>query len=294
MHAGDYLRVFNLMHICYSLIDCFEVLLNNFLALAAVGFLDRCLNCRDSLISWQDAADGEETGLHNRVDAVSHSSRFCDFVSVDDIKPDPLGNHVCLHLYREGIPNFFWSCKSVQQEYRTWTRILEQIKAVDEAYLVASQETGFVIRNEIGGPDGVGTKAQVRNSNATRFFRVILEVTLGVVRGFFTNDFDRVFVGSNSTIGTKTIEHSLNDIVRQDLKAGIVIEAQIGNIVNDTNCEVLFGIDFCQFVENALNHSGSEIFGRQAIATTGDQRHCGTANTAVIDADIKSIDNVLV
>ncbi len=105
--GGNLLRVVDFVHIGNCLVDGFEVLLNNFFALAAVSILNGFLDGGNRFVSRQNIADREETGLHNCVDAVAHTGGFSDFVCVNDVKLDIFGNHIPLHLDRQGIPNFF-------------------------------------------------------------------------------------------------------------------------------------------------------------------------------------------
>ena len=71
---------------------------------------------------------------------------------------------------------------------------------------------------------GRGPKRKVRQSNGARFLGIVVEVSLGVVFSIFTNDFDGVFVGTDGTIGTETIEEAANDVICFDFKGGIIIQ----------------------------------------------------------------------
>jgi len=54
--------------------------------------------------------------------------------------------------------------------------------------------------NQVGSINGMGTKAQVRNGDGSGFLRIIVEKALGIIGGLFTDDFDRVLVGTHCTI----------------------------------------------------------------------------------------------
>ncbi len=53
-----------------------EVLPHHRLAALPVRLLDGFLDCSDGFLARQDAADGEEAGLHDRVDPVAHAGLF--------------------------------------------------------------------------------------------------------------------------------------------------------------------------------------------------------------------------
>jgi len=69
-----------------------------------------------AFVAGQNAGNGEETGLHDGIDAVTHTGRFGDFVCVDDIEANVLVNHVFLHITGQGIPDFFGAVDGVEQE----------------------------------------------------------------------------------------------------------------------------------------------------------------------------------
>jgi hypothetical protein len=73
-----------------------KVLLNHRFAALAVGLLDRFLDLRDGFVARQHAADGEEAGLHDGVDARAHAGFARHLVAVDHVELDLLAQHLFL------------------------------------------------------------------------------------------------------------------------------------------------------------------------------------------------------
>ena len=159
-----------------------------------------CLICFRRFLARQDAANGEEAGLHDGVDAAAHAGVFRHLVGIDDVELDLLFNQVLLHIARQGIPNLFGTVDAVHQEDRTRAGELEHVKTIHKAHLVAANEVGFAIGDQVGSVDGLGTEAQVRNGNRAGFLRVVLKVTLGIIGGLITDDLDRVLVRADGAV----------------------------------------------------------------------------------------------
>ena len=54
---------------------------------------------------------------------------------------------------------------------------------------------------------------RVRYGHRARFFRIVLEIALGMVVSFLTNDGNRIFVGAYGPVGTQSKKHRLDDII---------------------------------------------------------------------------------
>ncbi len=132
------------------------------------------------------------------------------------------------------------------------------------------------------------------DGHAARFLGVILKVTLRVIGSFLTNDLDRVFVCADGTIRTKTEEHCLDDIVGQNFETGIKAQAQIGDIILNADRKMRFRAIICQVIEHAFDHGRCEILGGKTITSTSNQRHARAGNAAIIQAQTKSVNNILV
>src|SRR2546428_8531364 len=67
-------------------IDSTEVFLYDCFTTFAIGLLDALFDAFNGLFSRQDTADGEETGLHDGINAPTHTYAAGNLVSIDDIK----------------------------------------------------------------------------------------------------------------------------------------------------------------------------------------------------------------
>ena len=71
---------------------------DNGFAAFAVGFLDGLFDLFDGCFAGQDAADGEEAGLHDGVDAGAHAGFAGTVYAVDDVELDFLAKMLLLDL----------------------------------------------------------------------------------------------------------------------------------------------------------------------------------------------------
>ena len=112
----------HLVQVGQRLVDRGEVPLDDLLALLAVGLLDRLLDLGDGLLARQHAGDGEEAGLHDRVDAPAHAGVLGDLVGVDHVELQLLVDDLLLHLARQVVPDLVRAVRGVQQEHRARLR----------------------------------------------------------------------------------------------------------------------------------------------------------------------------
>src|SRR6185436_11392423 len=99
-------------------IDGREVLLYDSGAALAVRLLDRLLDLNDRLLAWQDAADREETGLHDRVHAVRHAGGLGHLVAIDHEQPELLRDDRLLDRAWQMVPDVTRAVRAVQQHGR--------------------------------------------------------------------------------------------------------------------------------------------------------------------------------
>ena len=69
--------------------------------------------------SGQDAGDGEEAGLHDRVDADAHAGVLGHLVGVDHVELQLLVDDRLLDLQRQLVPDLIRPVGAVQQERRS-------------------------------------------------------------------------------------------------------------------------------------------------------------------------------
>jgi hypothetical protein len=86
----------DLIQMSQRLIDRLIVLLDNGFTALAIGLFDALLNLRYGLLARQDAAQREEAGLHDRIDAIRHAQITRHLMRVNHIEAQPLVEDVSL------------------------------------------------------------------------------------------------------------------------------------------------------------------------------------------------------
>ena len=185
-------------------VDGLEVFLHHGFAALAVGLLDGLLDLRDGFFARQHAADGEEAGLHDGVDARAHAGIARHRVAVDDVELDLLAQHLLLRRLGQLVPDFGGGVRRVEQEDRTGHRCFKHVHLLEEAEVVAGHEAGA--GDEVGGANRVGSEAQMRCRHRAGLLGVVDEVALRVVGSLGADDLDGVLVGADGAVGTESVE----------------------------------------------------------------------------------------
>ncbi len=136
------------------------ILLHDGFAAFAVSLFDGLFDGVNGLFAGQHAADGEEAGLHNRVDATAHACGSGDFDAVNDEKLDFLLDNMLLRCARQLVPDFLGPVNAVKQEGCLGLRALKHIEFFDKGELMARHE--IRARDEVGALDGVRAETQMR------------------------------------------------------------------------------------------------------------------------------------
>ena len=97
-------------------VDGGEVLLDDGFAALAIGLLDGFFDLRNGFFAGQDAADGEEAGLHDGVDAGAHAVFAGDGEAIDDDRTDLLVEDGLLDGARQVLPDVVGTVGAVEQE----------------------------------------------------------------------------------------------------------------------------------------------------------------------------------
>ena len=160
---------------------------------------------------------------------------------------------------------------AVQQENRARRGDAQHIAAFDKSKLMAGDKIRLL--NKVRGTDRMRPEAQMRNRQRSRFVRVIDEVALSMEAGIFSNNLDAVLVGSNRSVGTKTIENSAYGVGRFNGKGRVVCEISVRDIVIDTDREAVLGFRSCQLIEDGFRHCRRKIFRGETVAAANDARH---------------------
>ena len=123
---------FYLKQILQRLIDGGKILVHHRLAALAVSFADGILDRGDRLLSRQHIADGEEAGLHDRVDAAAHASFPRDFISINHMEFQLAGNDLLLDGERQLVPYIIRAKGAVQKKSCAGLSVFQQIEPLQE------------------------------------------------------------------------------------------------------------------------------------------------------------------
>src|SRR6266571_8744393 len=88
----------DLIQVCQRLIDCLEIPLYHCLTAFAVSLLNTLFDLIDSFFLGKDTTDREEAGLHNCIDASSHTSVTGYLLCVYHIEAQSLVENLLLYF----------------------------------------------------------------------------------------------------------------------------------------------------------------------------------------------------
>ena len=189
---------FNLLQLGNGAVNSNVVHTNDLVTLFAVRLLDGGLEGVDRLVLRQHAGDGEEAGLHDRIDACAETQLMGEGDRVDHVELDLLVDDLLLDFVRHVIPNVFSRVGACKQEHGTVLCVREHVILLKEGEVVACHEVS--LRAEVGAADEFGAEAQMRNGHGSGLLRVIHEVALSVILSIRTNDLNRVLIGADRTV----------------------------------------------------------------------------------------------
>src|SRR2546421_8218647 len=126
--------------------------------------------------------------------------------------------------------------------------------------------------NQVSASYRLRAETKVGHSHCARLLRVINKVALCVIRGLFTDDFDRVLVSADRAIGAQSPEECAHLSGGFDIEGGITIQAVESDVVRNADAEMVLRITFRQFIKDTLDHRRREFFRAQTIAAADDAR----------------------
>ena len=110
----------------------------------------------------------------------------------------------------------------------------------------------------------------MRHRDGAGLLRVIDEVTLGEVVGVRPDDLDRVLVRPDGPVRAQSVEHALEASRVLDVVGGVDLKAGMGDVIDNTDREVVLGAFGLEIVEHGLDHRRREFFGTESVATAHD------------------------
>src|SRR5208282_3827359 len=99
---------------------------------------------------------------------------------------------------------------------------------------------------------------------------VIDKIGLRIIARILPYDLDRLFVGADGAVRAEPVEDRAKDIVRLDRERRIVLQTWRGDVVLNTDGEMILRRWLLQVVEGSFDHCRSELLRRQTISPTDD------------------------
>src|SRR6266480_1641645 len=220
-----------------SLVHRIKILFEDSLAAVAIGLFDSLLDGGDRVGGRQDAADGEEAGLHDGVDAAPHACVASYSVGVDDENTQPFLDYLPLEFPGQVIPHFGGCKRYIQQHARSRNGLRQHIHAFQERKLVAPDEVRLI--NQIGGANRMRAKPQMRDRYGASLLRIVDEIALGVIPSLLADNLDGILVCADRAIGYEAVENRAYGVRALSGKTGIVFEAGVRDVVANTNREMI-------------------------------------------------------
>ena len=154
--------------------------------------------------------------MHDGVDTPTHLGFFGHLVTIHHVEFQILVDDGLLSAAGHHVPHIVWPVGAVEQEGSAGGCQSQHIVPLQEVELVHADKAGAF--NQIRGMNWLLTEAKVRNRHGTRFLGIVDEVSLGVIRGIFTDDFDGVLVSPNSTVRTEAVKNGANHVITFNTK----------------------------------------------------------------------------
>ena len=91
------------------------------------------------------------------------------------------------------------------------------------------------------------------------------------------DDLDGVLVSANGAVAAQAPELALDGALSSGVGGDLLVQGQVGHIVNDADGELVLGSVLSQLFVHGEDGSGMGILGTQAV-TTADDSHIVTAS----------------
>ena len=203
--AAPALRNRNLDNVSCAGINGCAVLVDDILALAAIGLGCSLLHQIDRSLGRNDLRELEECGLQDGVDTGrAHAGLDAELDTIDDVELDLVIVDILLDLSRKLGIKLLHCPRAVQQEGAAVNQLLYHVEGTNVGCLVA----GYKVRlmDEVGGLDRLLAEAQVGHGHAAGLLGIIIEVSLRVHIRVVADDLDGVLVRTDSTVSAETPE----------------------------------------------------------------------------------------
>jgi len=248
-----------------GVVNHLPVLLNDFLTLALVGLGNGGLHELDGVVLWDDVGKLEEDSLHDLVDTAWHAHLNSNAVSINGIDFGMLVGNGLAELGWEVLVkvNIVWAVND------KGAAVLQFINEI-ELLWIESVVAGNVVAglDKVGGGNWLLAKSDVGHGETTRFVGIVGKVGLAKEWSVVDNDLDGIFVGTNSTVGSKTPEEALGGALWKAVK-GWANWKLVGTAV-ETDSEAVLWVEGFEVLVDGFSMVGSEVFGTNAITSAND------------------------
>ena len=248
-------------------VDSIPVLLNNSVALLAIGLLCISLHVFIRLLIGDDVSQLEEGSLHDGVDTSTHADLSGEINSINDVETSMLLGQQLLHGCRQTLVKFFLAPRAVEQEHAAFLQVCHHVIHGHISGIVACDKVSSI--DLIRALDRSLAKTQMADGQAAGLLGVIGEISLSIHVCMVTNDLDGVLVGTNSTIGTETIELAADSTGRSSIEQFADGQAGMSQVVIDTNGEMIlhFAVEVCI---DSLDMGRGEFLAAQTVTATNN------------------------
>ncbi len=247
-----------------------DVAADDHLAPLAVGLLDLRLDGVDRLVGGNDPGDCEEAGLEHGVDPSAEPDVSSDALGVNDPERQLLVDDLTLHIAGEVIPHVVRTVRAIEEEGRSFCGFRQYVDLLEEDPLVTRNERCVVY--QVGGRDRVRGEAEMRDGLGPGFLGVVFEVALHVEIRVLSDDLHRALVCAHGPVRPQAVEQGPLHRVWLLPSAGVVVDAQMSDVVVDADREAPSRLLLAQLVEDPHDHCRCEFLGGEAVPA-GHRRH---------------------
>ena len=180
--------------------------------------------------------------MTDRIDPPAQTDLFGKIDGVDRIEGNLILCDIPLHLGRQTHFEILGTPIGVQQESAARLQALQHVVFFYVSMVVASHEVSLF--DQIRFMDRLLAEAQIGNGDAARFFRIVGKIGLDMHIGMIPDDFDRIFVGPDSPVGTESPELRLESAFLTNVDLFIDRKRQVGDVIIDADREGMLRLLF--------------------------------------------------
>ncbi len=168
------------------------------------------------------------------------------------------------------LSKFFAFPNGIEQECAILAKTTDHVVHMQVSLYMASHKIRRLYL--ISGTDRRVAETKVRTSETTALLGIVREVRLTIFLGIVADNLDRVFVCTDSTISAKAVEFSFKDAFAAESLFFFERKRCKRNVINNTECKVVFRFGEIEIVVNRNNHSRCGIATSETVTASNDER----------------------